>query len=115
MNRNVYVGLVTVAAAIAFTAGLKMEPQRVVSAKDFDPVKLAPLCNVTNKFATEMKVEILSSKYTSGTYFIQPKEKGLFFCGDKVKVISGGYRAEMTIKNSIIFQHATPFKNITNI
>jgi hypothetical protein len=81
--------LATVTGAIAFTAVVKMrEPQQIASFKDADSVKSAPLCNITNQFATEMQVEIIESKFTSGTYFIEPKEKGMFFCGDKVSYTS---------------------------
>jgi hypothetical protein len=118
MNKKsifIALALATVTGAIAFAAGVKMgEPQQIAS-KDADPVKSAPLCNITNQFATEMQVEIIESKFTSGTYYIQPSQKGMFFCGDKVRVINGKYKTELTIKNSTTFQQATPVKNTTNI
>jgi hypothetical protein len=108
--------LATVTGAVTFAAGVKMrEPQQIASSKDTDPVKSAPLCHITNQFITEMQVEIIESKFTSGTYFIGPKEKGMFFCGDKVRVISGKYKTELTIKNSTTFQQATPVEKTTDI
>jgi hypothetical protein len=117
-QKSVFISLAlaTVTGAIAFAAGVKMrEPQKIASSKDTNSVKSAPLCNITNQFATEMQVEIIESKFTSGTYFIEPKQKGMFFCGDKVRVVSGKYRSELTIKGSTTFQQATPVKNTTNI
>jgi hypothetical protein len=108
--------LATVTGAIAFTALVKIrETQQIASSKDTDSVKSAPLCNITNQFTTKIQVEIIESKHTSGTYFIEPKQKGMFFCGDKVRVVSGKYKSELTIKNSTTFQQATPVKNTTNI
>lgn len=110
------VGLAAATGVIAFGAGFKMhESQKIASSKNYDPVKSAPLCNITNQFATEMQVQVIDSKFAGGTRYIQPKEKGMFFCGDKVKVISGKYKTELTIKDSITFQQATPVKNTTNI
>jgi hypothetical protein len=108
--------LATVTGVISFTAGVKLrEPQQIAISKDIDPVKSAPLCNITNQFATEMQVAIIQSKFTSGTFFIQPQEKQMFFCGDKARVTSGKYETELTINGSIIFQQGTPDKNIRNI
>ncbi len=103
----------TVTGVIAFATGVKMrEPQQIASSKDADPVKSAPLCNITNQFTTKMQVEIIESKFTSGTYFIRPKEKGMFFCGDKVRVISGKYKSELVIKNSTTFQQGLTTRSI---
>lgn len=119
----------TSAFAIAFSAGYITEDllhvTRViqnnvrgtqnVSSKENDPVMSAPLCYVTNMFATEIQVQVLESEFAGGTRFIQPKEKGIFFCGDKVKVKSGKYITELTIKSSMTFETAKPIKNLTNI
>ncbi len=86
-----------------------------VSSKENDPVMTAPLCYVTNMFATEMQVQVIASKFAGGNRFIQPKEKGIFFCGDKLKIINGKYTTELTIKSSITFEAAKPIKYLTNI
>ena len=86
-------GIASVAVATAFAAGDKIEkPQRVSSAVT------APLCYVTNKFKAELQVEVIESRFTSGTYFIQPKKRGIFFCGDKVSVLSGKYKEQAYAK-----------------
>ena len=117
MNKKfVFLALASVTGAIAFAAGTKMRgPQQIASFKDADPVKSAPLCNISNQFKTEIQVEIIESKFTSGTFFIGPKEKGMFFCGDKVRVISGKYKTELTIKDGTTFQQATPVEKTKNI
>jgi hypothetical protein len=117
-QKSIFIALALAVAtgAIAFAAGVNIKKlQQVASSKDADPVKSAPLCNITNQFTTEMQVEIIESKFTSGTYFIGPKEKGMFFCGDKVRVISGKYKTELTIKDSTTFQQTTPVENTKNI
>jgi hypothetical protein len=93
-------GIAVAAIATAFAAVVKTrEPQRVSSAVDS-----APLCYVTNKFKAELQVEVIESKFTSGTYFIQLKQRGIFFCGDKVSVLSGKYKSRLTLKSSITFE-----------
>jgi hypothetical protein len=116
-QKSVFIALAlaSVTGAIAFAAGFKMTELQQIASKDADPAKSAPLCNITNQFVTEMKVEIIESKFTSGTYFIQPNKKGMFFCGDKVRVISDKYKTELTINDSTTFQQAKPVKNTTNI
>jgi hypothetical protein len=80
-----------------------------------DSVNSAALCYITNQFDDDMQVEIIESKQTSGTYFIQPKNKAIFFCGDRVKVTSGKYKTELTLTGSTIFQQAKPIEKTKTI
>jgi hypothetical protein len=123
-QKSIFIALALAVAtgAIAFAAGVKIrELQQIASFKNADSVKSAPLCNITNQFATEMQVEIIESKFTSGTYFIEPKQKGMFFCGDKVRVVSGTYRPLFSklhqLKRQQIFSqriHLMPAKATAN-
>jgi hypothetical protein len=78
-----------------------------------DSVKSAALCYITNQFDSEMQVEIIESKNTTGTYFIQPNKEQMFFCGDRVKVKSGKLENVITLTESIIYQKATIEKTNT--
>jgi hypothetical protein len=80
-----------------------------------DSVKSAALCYITNQFDSDMQVEIIESKYTTGTYFIQSNKEQMFFCGDRVKVTSGKYKTELTLTGSTIFQQAKPIEKTKTI
>jgi hypothetical protein len=94
---------ITLASAIAFKQN------------QADPIKSASLCYIENQFDDEMQVEIIESKHTSGTYFIQSNKEQMFFCGDRVKVTSGKYKTELTLTGSTIFQQAKPIEKTKTI
>jgi hypothetical protein len=58
---------------------------------------------------------VVDSKFTSGTYFIQPLKKGIFFCGDELKLINGQYKTRLTLKKSISVEDSKAVKNVINI
>jgi hypothetical protein len=114
MNRffvGMGLGIATSVVATAFVTGVRTkELQRVSSA-----VNSTPLCYVTNKFSTELQIQVIDSKFTSGTYFIQPQKKGIFFCGDELKLINGQYKTKLTLKKSISVEDSKARKNVVNI
>jgi hypothetical protein len=94
---------ITLASAIAFKQ------------HQADSIKSASLCYITNQFDDEMQVEIIESKQTSGTYFIQSNKEQMFFCGDRVKVTSGKLENVITLSESIIYQKAKPIEKTNTI
>jgi hypothetical protein len=107
-------GLVTGAVIIAYKAGTIVRDEQDVS-RESRAVDSAPLCYVENKFSTELQVQVVDSKFASGIYFIQPQKKGIFFCGDELKLINGQYKTKLTLKKSISVEDSKAEKNVTNI
>jgi hypothetical protein len=108
MNKKIILAVattITLASAIAINT-LKNKT---------DSIKSASLCYITNQFDDEMQVEIIESKQTSGTYFIQSNKEQMFFCGDRVKVKSGKLENVITLTESIIYQKAKPIEKTNTI
>jgi hypothetical protein len=105
MNKKIILAVattITLASAIAINT-LKNKT---------DSVNSAALCYITNQFDSDMQVEIIQSKQTSGTYFIQSNKEQMFFCGDRVAVTIGKYKTELTLTGSTTFRTVKPTNTI---
>jgi hypothetical protein len=47
-------------------------------------------CTVRNALNRKISIEVIESKFTSGTYYVEPQTRAMFSCGDKLAIHVAG-------------------------
>lgn len=109
MNRKL-ITIVLSCGAIMFAGGYLLrgiQPvagwRHIESAEALDPAMRAQLCPITNQENKELKVTVIASELSGGTSFIQPKSRGLFYCGDRVELAYGSDKFSMVLTKTVSF------------
>jgi hypothetical protein len=63
-------------------------------------------CPIQNLTKQKIVVKVVNSKFTSGTYFVEPKERALLSCGDEVQIVGTGFIQKHRLSKPIAIQVA---------
>jgi hypothetical protein len=63
-------------------------------------------CPIQNLTKQKIVVKVVNSKFTSGTYFVEPKERALLSCGDEVQIVGTGFIQKHRLSKPIVIQVA---------
>jgi hypothetical protein len=61
-------------------------------------------CPIQNLTKQKIVVKVLNSKFTSGTYFVEPQERALLSCGDEVWLVGTGFAEKHRLTKPIAIQ-----------
>jgi hypothetical protein len=103
-------GLILGLGVITAIAGVKyfIETTQAKSAINFTTMKTVDKdfakCAVRNGSDQKISIEIIDSKFTTGTYYVSPQDRAILNCGDKIAIHVAGAVEKLKLSQTITVQ-----------